>query len=210
MGPVKPHPTTEVEIYAQTAEKRAGAFFFLPRPESRSLVDLASLAGMDDPFHERLAEESGAEVALGWWAGFSSVARLHEYPDYVALEIFFSLMSFIRLYDGIGRSADLPLDRDPALPVAHTFRDACLRLGAEIGLFTIHPMYAATEWLENEVYPKVRIWDAYALSMDAGLLYANDDVKYNLYAFPDIDARDHLPVERGMLVFGGRGRRRWA
>jgi hypothetical protein len=206
---VKPHPTTEHEIYGQTAEKRAGAFFFLVKPESRSLIELARLAGMPETHHLKLADEPGAEVVVGSWAGLSSVGRLREYPKHVCLEIYFSQMAVIGLYDGIDRKRDLPLEQDPALPLAYTFRDACLRLQPEVALITTSSVIARTDVMGDEIYPQVLSWDAYGLSIDASLLYVNEDLKYNLWDMPPIDERDKLPIERGMIVFGGKGNKRW-
>lgn len=209
MGAMKPHPETEYEIYAQTSENRAGAFFFLVKPEPRSLIELAGLAGMPDPRHLKLADEPGAEVVLGSWADLSSVVRLREYSKHVCLEIYFSVMAFISLYDGIDRNEELALDKDPALPVAHTFRDACLKLDPEVALVILNNTVAATDFMGTEIYPQVLSWDAYGLSIDASLLYVNEDLKYNLWDMPPIDERDQLPIERGMIVFGGKGNQRW-
>lgn len=210
MGLVTPHPETEIEINSHVNEKRAGAFFFMPKPESRSLAQMAATSGMVDGAVHHLADEPGAEVFTGFWGGLFGIARRREYPDYVALEIFFSVMGFIRLYDGHpGRRADLPLERDPALPVAHAFRESCLRLGAEVGLLTLSNIISATRFLAEDIYPKVHRWDGRALADVAGLLYVNDEYRYNTFDMPDLVERDQLPVEQGMLIFSQRGRKRW-
>ena len=203
---------TDIEIYADLSDTRAGAFFYVPRPEPRGLMDLVRAAGMPRAGHKKLANVPEAEIAIGEWGPVvGALARRREYSRHVALEIFFSFYDWSEFYEGTDYRARAthPVEEDPALPLAHAFRDTCLRLDSEVGVLTLNNMVSDTEYQEKEVYPLVLEENVYRLAAWAGLLYLNDDLKDLLLGTEELERQDQLPIERGLLLFGGRGVKRW-
>lgn len=211
METVRPARSTDSEIYAYTGDWRAGAFFFLPKPEHRDVVELAEAAGVVAIGFDRWPGRTTRDLPAGTWSPIEGVVlRRREYSEHIALEVFFSQNAFDRLYDGIPTRKELSLEEDPALPVAHAFRDACLRLNPDVALFTLDNYVADTDNQEKEIYPLVRGNDDEGLAHEGGLLYLNERRKYGLYGLELLDERDQIPIDRGMLLFARRGRSRWA
>jgi hypothetical protein len=194
------------------SDHRAGAFFYLLKAEPRSLIELARASGMVDPGEIRVADEPGAEMAVGEWGPLIGVlARRREYDKHVALEFFFSFYRWSDFYEGSDyeRRDTHPVEDDPALPLAYAFRDTCLRLDAEVGILTLNNLVADTDYQEREIYPNVARYRVDQLAIDAGLLYLNERRKDLLLGLEALDEQDQLPTERGILLFGGRGVDRW-
>ena len=154
---------TDAEIYAHMSDHRAGAFFYLPKPETRSLIELVRTSGMAHPGVRKL--ETGAEIASGGWGPLVGVlARRREHARHVALELYFSYYSYAELYDGSDyeRRETHPVEDDPGMPLAYAFRDTSLRLDPEVGILTVNPLVLDTELQERDVYPLIERIDGWA------------------------------------------------
>ena len=210
-GTASPLDETDVEIHSYVGDHRAGAFFFLPQPETWGVREMAIVAGVEDPCAEMPPGVPGAEIAIGDWGELRTVVvRRHDYPSHMCLEILFSHGDVYRLYDGVPVDRPLKVTEDPGIHVALRFLDGCLRLRPHVGYLTLDSVVAGTAYQEQVVYPLVRDRDAQGLAYEGGLLYLNREREAGLYGADVLNERDELPNEDGILLFGGRGRERWS
>lgn len=107
--------------------------------------------------------------------------------------------------------------KSPTLPLAVAFRDACLKLEAEMAIFSgemaiDESFYIWKEWLRDQyVYLVNKDVDG-MLRRYYGLLYLNRELTKrwpaSYWGHPEED-RDVCPVEKGYMIFGHQGRYRW-
>jgi len=102
------------------------------------------------------------------------------------------------------------VEKDHAALLARAFRDACEKLHPEAAYFVTHLHQAEPLFLDgfyslpkladpaNELY-KSRI----------GMLYLDEALSRKLDVPPYVHVRDSLPVSQGLLVFAGKGAKRW-
>jgi hypothetical protein len=177
------------------------AGFFVPRTDT-ALEALAACAGVCDV---RDASGSGATHS-GMWAG------LHVQIGRNRLQLHDLLWIQLRqreLLDArpLDLPADLPLADDPNLRQAEAFRDACLALGAEVGVFVTHVAQAEIDRMVGDIYHHVLGVDAEALARSfVGLLYLDERMREGFTPPP---GRDTLPSPRGLVLFVGHGEARW-
>ena len=178
------------------------AGFFVPRAEGIALEALAARAGVCDL---QRATGTGAQFD-GVWAG------LHVQVGCSRLQLHDLLWIQLRqreLLDAraLNLPADLPLSDDPNLRQAEAFRDACLALGAEVGVFITHLAQAEIDRIAGDIYRHVLGVDAEALAQSSvGLLYLDERMREG---FTPPVGRDTLPSSRGLVLFAGRGQARW-
>ena len=178
------------------------AGFFVPRAADSTLEALAERAGVRE-----------LRPSLGSGASFEGVwASLHAQVGCMRLQLHDLLWIQLRqreLLDAraLDLPADLPLADDPNLPQAEAFRDACLALGAEVGVFVTHIAQADIDRMADDFYRYVLGFDAEALARSSvGLLYLDERMREG---FAPAARRDTLPSPRGLVLFASRGQARW-
>jgi len=190
------------------SEHRMAAIFFIPmEPDSvpPSLHDLVTRAGMD-----QLLPESGpvtkslygqTEVVFARWGVMESVyAHRQILAQHVCLQVF-------------PHRNDL-LDRqiignpEAAMPIAETFRDACVALQPDAAMLYTGADRIEPEYLDAQ-YPFVLGLDGILLDKSySALLYLNAEIaSYFPKAYHA--GRDQLPAGDGLLLFRGTGDDRW-
>jgi len=178
------------------------AAYFVPRTGAGAALEaLAEAAGVRDA-----RRVTGAAAPLdGVWAGLGAQIGCSRLQLHDLLWIRISQRAFLDAR-ALDAPADLPLARDPNLPQAEAFRDACLALTAEVGVFVTHPAEAEIDRIEA-LYRHVLGLDAEALARSSvGLLYLDERMRDAFRPPPD---RDTLPVARGLVLFARRGDARW-
>lgn len=178
------------------------AGFFVPRAEGSTLEALAERAGVREL---QRANGTGAPFD-GVWAGlYAQVGctrlQLH---DLLWIQLRQRELLDARALD---LPADLPLSADPNLHQAEVFRDACLALGAEVGVFVTHVAQSDVDRIAEDLYRHVLGLDAEALARSSvGLLFLDERMRAG---FTSAAGRDTLPSPRGLVLFAGRGEARW-
>ena len=141
------------------------------------------------------------------WAGMNCDAVIHnELSSHQLLIIYFSQSRFL---DGIpDENSDLPLEKDGNLHIAIAFRDACETLKPEVAYIATHTYDAELDSIMKNA-DKIESYNANEIADDAGLLYLRGIIADCLTDPPPEYAPDTMPVSEGVLVFGGRGSKRW-
>lgn len=187
------------------SERWLTAAFFVARENSAPTVEeLATRAGVLGG-RRGVGSEFEASHMHGQWAGLAVRVGLVRMQLHDCLRILIRQQDFFAL-----RSAELPIDlplsADPCLPLATAFRDACLALPAEVGLFITHLGPADADPADG-LYHHVLGRDAAALAQSfPGLLYLDERMSAG---FQHSSNRDTLPVDHGVLLFAGCGPARW-
>lgn len=113
--------------------------------------------------------------------------------------------------------------KDPRVKIAEDFAQACVAVGAEVGIYTNTLLYKPSyremqEWLKEEVYEQaIRTQDARALFLSHwNVLYLNEAWHKELHrAYPKASVAEQLfivdppPGPHGVLLFRERGRLRF-
>lgn len=135
--------------------------------------------------------------------------RIDTLSDHVCAQIYFLRADWLSLLARGSQEGDVPLDRDPALPLALAFRDGAARAGAEVAVLVTRADQAPLEAV-IERYWMVLIGDATALAGEHfGLLYLDDALASRWEQPPAVLERDRLPGGPGLALFSQRGRARW-
>lgn len=187
-----------------TLAKRANAAFFLRRSGHQQLQLDELLARIDVT---EIHHDDRGPTVWGTWApiGVEVHASLHQLDEHWLLQIGISLNTFFREFVG-DDGGDLPLANDPGLPLALAFRDACLRLGAEVAFFTTNPSRGTDEFALGQE-PLVRAGRIDELPYQGyALLFLDEKLQYQA---PYLQARDEIEFDQGRLIFAGRGSARW-
>lgn len=144
------------------------------------------------------------------WAGMSGHAFLDKnISSYQLFIIYFSQRDFLRRGEYSQQDKNLPLEKDGNLELALTFRDACEALEPEVAYIATHTYYAEFDWILKTI-DKIETYDADDIADEAGLVYFNNEILIDLITErPPGEERDTLPVNKGKLLFGGRGSKRW-
>lgn len=160
------------------------------------------------PSEDEVLDRIGVDRAEHRWGPLAHVEwHVEELDFHLLAQLRFLQGALLKLLPEHG--GDLPLAEDGALPLAHAFRDASARAGAEVGMLITHPEQAEREWI-LERYWMVLARDAASLASEHfGLLYMNDEVASNYTPETRRDARDELPGGPGRTIFAGRGSARW-
>lgn len=197
----------------------AAAFFILKEQEELPLETLENLlckAQATNIFTEPSTASQPWNTVYCKWAGLTHcTGYIHELSYHWLLYITFSHSQFLRLLppevDEIHPLEDcfVPLEADPTLPIAVTFKHACEALKPEVALIATHVYDGELNWILDREW-MVLAKDATALAdQHFGLLYLNEDISHNWLHHPLRDDRDSLPVASGQIVFAGRGCWRW-
>jgi hypothetical protein len=118
--------------------------------------------------------------------------------------------AFLRssFFDLIRRELDIPIEQDPALPLALALRDGAARAGADVAMLISerHLIDGVEDW-----YWMVLIREAYSLLRERfPLLYLGDAVTHDWTPSEGLlDDRDELPGGPGRTFFSQRGQDRW-
>lgn len=129
--------------------------------------------------------------------------------DHVCAQIYFLHSPWISRLADKPANGDLPLDRDPALPLAIAFRDAAVRSRAEVAILVTNPNEAPLDKI-LEHYWMVLVGDEAALAGEHfGLLYLDDKLAQRWDAPPGAQDRDRLLGGPGLTLFSQRGWARW-
>jgi len=208
--------------------KTLAAAFFLERGSSdRSLGEMLTLAGMQDL--QNLSDQEKRALAIndpsvgviyGHWDTFGDAwSLLDRLQHHDCLQIYFSMNHFLDLRPEKAGNENLPLEQDPSLPMAYTFRDACERLQPEVAFVDTYAHYGDETW-ENKQGNRAWILDHYSMVLESnaneladerfGLLYLNDYMSQLWDSNRLRDDRDAIPVSSGCLVFARRGWARWS
>jgi hypothetical protein len=166
------------------------------------------------PSEDALLDAIGVDRARGTWSVLPRVEpAVLELSDHVCALIRFPQSGLLNL-----RAATDPdihpqtLELDPALPLAHAFRDAAVRAGCEVAILATRPHQSDSEWFE-ERYWMVIGQDASSLAAERyGLLYLSDEVLTGWDPPAALMDRDELPGrpgEPGRTLFAGQGWARW-
>ncbi|MGB3636836.1 MAG: hypothetical protein WBA39_04490 [Rivularia sp. (in: cyanobacteria)] len=159
------------------------------------------------------------EVIYGKWGAFGDAwARLDQLEYHNCLQIYFSMNHFLDLCPENTDDEDLPLEQDPLLPLAETFRNACEQLQAEVAFLDTHAHYADETW-ENKQGNRDWVINYYQMLLESdinqladerfGLLYLSEYMNQLWDSNPVRDDRDIIPLSEGRLAFAGRGAARW-
>ena len=192
-----------------------GAVFFIPQKEkSFSLVTLlkkAQATDIETPETDIENESNNASEYLkalycNWGPFIDCRGYCEKLDSYLLLVIWFSQSQFLRnlpLED-----LDLPVEEDPNLELALTFRDACEEILPEVAYIITHLDRA--EWEKIiKIQDKIQSLDADFIADEGGLTYLSGLIADILTPLPPEYERDSLPVKNGKLVFSSRGHSRW-
>jgi hypothetical protein len=197
-----------------TGEKLLAAAFFIPhRDRAVTLDELATTAGCE-PYP---APPRVDGLRVGRWAGLSARFRLISLPYHWVLVVYFLESEFhgIRVDDLSNdefdrrRGADVPLDQDGSRILAFAFRDACNRLAPDAAFIVTHLWQAELQHLLGIEWMVLGHDGNSLVSEGFGLLYLGPEAKANLSLHLPEPDRETMPVERGCLIFAGRGWNRW-
>jgi len=201
-------------------------FFIDSESNDCSLEQLVRLAGMKNLQYLSEDEKLGLgihdpsiEVIYGEWAAFGDAwARLDRLEYHSCLQIYFSMNHFLDLIPELPDDQNLPLEEDPLLPLAYTFRDACEKLPAEVAFVDTHAHYGDESW-ENKQGNRDWIINHYWMLLESnvnaladerfGLLYLNEYMNQLWDSNSLRGDRDIIPLSQGRLAFAGRGAARW-
>jgi hypothetical protein len=185
---------------------RSAACFFIDLDKGeRSAVELAALAKIEEPYlHD-------ANDLTGRWGGLNCKIAAEKLGMYQLLEIQWHRWDFDRLRRPKANAPDLPLEEDPALPIALAFRDTCLALEAEAAFMITWGHRYTLDWVRTEGLLSVLALSAHRLASELfGLLYLNKVMADELKGHWLLEGREQMPVEGGgLLLFRGRGYCRW-
>lgn len=180
------------------------AAFFVVRDERVTLEELAAQGGVRSATRGTGSEFDRAHLD-GKWAGLRVRVGLSRLALHDCLRIQLSQYDFLDRRP-LDLPADLALANDPNLQHAEAFRDTCLALSANVGLFVTHPEQSDPDWIEA-LYSHVLGLDAEALAQSfVGLLYLDERTSEGFQPPPD---RDTLTVPHGLVLFAGQGQARW-
>ncbi|KST65685.1 hypothetical protein [Mastigocoleus testarum] len=190
------------------------AVFFISQEENISLETLLEKVQATDignPHSDVENESSNSSESLKAlycnWSYFTGcIAWLKKLDYYLLLVIWFSQSQFLRKLPL--EDLDLPVEEDPNLELALTFRDACEEILPEVAYIITHLDRA--EW-EEIVKIENKIQGLYAdfIANQGGLTYLSGLIADVLTPRPQEYERDNLPVKNGKLVFSSRGSYRW-
>jgi hypothetical protein len=171
-----------------------GTYFFVPT---------AARPASDDELFQRL----GYDAVNRRFGGLDVVdARIEVLSDHVCVKISSLAASFLNLRMTADED-DLPLERDPGLPLARAIRDGAARSEATVAIL------ATREAMHDKIpdcYWMVLVGDADALAAEYfGLLYLNDRLAQGWDPPAGHADRDELPGGPGRILFGHRGWHRW-
>jgi len=189
--------------------KRAVAAFYVPLERGEQhLEPLAKAAGVTD--YRATTDVEGDPRFLGQFAGLFCEIELTRGEQHWLLEIEM-FQQDVRALQGQyeGRPDIIPLDKDPALGLALTFRDACLALKPRVA-------FLSTNWGHDHEWVVGR--EQHILAKDSlhfyGTRYALTYLDWQMmgripyFWEPDPD-REEMDVGAAMLIFRGRGKNRW-
>ena len=188
-------------------DKDLAAVFFIPREDSRerdikTLLTEAKATDIKQPL----------EIDDRWdcqWAGMACEAYLdNEIPSHQLLVIFFLQSVFLGRGKYSEQEDNLPLEKDGNLKLALTFRDACETLQPEVAYIATHLDRAEFDIIMKVVH-KIEVYDANYIAGEGGLVYLRGIIGDCLTDPPLEYAPDTMPINEGVLVFGGRRSKRW-
>jgi hypothetical protein len=202
------------------------AFFLECESNDCSFEQLVTMAGMKNLQNLSEDEKLGLgiydptlKVIYGKWGAFEDAwARLDQLEYHNCLQIYFSMNHFLDICSEKANNENLPLEQDPLLPLAETFRNACEQLQAEVAFLDTHAHYGDETW-ENRQGNRNWVINYYSMLLESsineladerfGLLYLNEDMNQLWDSNPVRDERDMIPMRHGRLAFAGRGSARW-
>jgi hypothetical protein len=174
------------------------AAFFVARSDA-TLDDLAVRAGVHVKGGPHVRRDGG-------WAGLDVQVTRERLSFHDCLRIQLRQAAFLAARP-LDLPEALPLDDDPSLPIAAAFRDACLALSPEVGVFLTRPGLPDRPDPIEALYSHVLGIDGDALAhAHVGLLYLDARFADGVAASP---GRDVMPASPGRLLFAGRGQARW-
>jgi hypothetical protein len=171
-------------------DKRLVAAFFLPATEDVPLPDLLARIGATDIGRIRLAPSTLVSCR---WAGFSVEAFLDSRLGLRLLGLPFFQSAFF--------------ERLPDEELLTAFGDACEILRPLVALTATHLHQADVDALWA-LAPAVLEQDlARLVEARYGLVYVPEDMVDEVPYDAD---RDRVPIDSGVLIFGGSGEHRWS
>jgi hypothetical protein len=186
------------------------AAFFLP-PSIEDPVLLIDRIGVENVRLDPHSVGAGVtQLAEASWAGFRCEIRVQDLDEYRVLIVVFSQREFLALVD---LEHAVELERDGAITLAESFRDACQALRPPVAFVLTRPEFAENGFPSTDSY--VAEQDALVLTWDSdglvgrrfGLLYLSAD--YAAMIEQPVSGRDELPAGDGRLIFAGTGQHRW-
>jgi hypothetical protein len=162
-------------------------------------VSLGERPGSDEELFARLgfalgANRFGAEHPTG--------RKVVELRDHACAQIFLLASSVAAPPSA---PEELPLERDPRLPLARAIRDGASRARADVAVLATHGAPP-----DDDRYWMILAGDATALALERfGLLYLDDRLVADWSPEPHVLDRDELPGGPGRTWFAGRGAGRW-
>jgi hypothetical protein len=119
-------------------------------------------------------------------------------------------LSFLRssFFDLVRHETEVPLEQDPALPIALALRDGAARAGADVAVLVTqaHMIKNIQDW-----YWMVTVLDANSLLRASFSVLYLGEAAIRDFAPPEglLDNRDELPGGPGRTFFAQRGKDRW-
>jgi len=189
--------------------KRAVAAFYVPLDRGEQTVEhLSKAAGVTD--YCIVPDAEGDPRFLGRFAGLYCEIMLTRGEHHWMLEIEMFRQDVWALQGRDEGGPDIvPLDKDPALKLALTFRDACLALQPRTAFLSTNLAHNHEWVLRGEKYILAEdSLDFYGSGY--ALTYLDQDMMCALPGFwiPNPD-REEMDVGAAMLIFHGRDKNRW-
>jgi hypothetical protein len=188
--------------------KRLAVAFFVPRQgDDPSPRELLRRAGATDIATAPTTSSDPSGLIDCSWAGLACKGFLDTLPDHLLLVIFFWRSSFLEMLPEVDEPT--PVEDNGAPPLVRTFAQACEDLSPEVAFIVTRLDQADPDRLRSyEWMVLARLADVLA-DERFGVLYLNDEVSQYWTPHPVRDDRDSWPVQRGRMVFAGRGSYRW-
>jgi hypothetical protein len=186
----------------------AAVFFIAKKEEQFTIEELLDFAQAKDVYTSPPSEFKPWNSVHCEWAGLIDCwAYLHELPYHQLLIIYFRQSGLLRLLPP--EDSLVPLEDDPTMQIALTFKVACETLLPEVAFIPTHLYDSELKWILDREW-MVLAMDATALADERfGLLYLNEEISLNWIHHPLRDDRDSLSINNGLLVFASRGSLRW-
>lgn len=134
------------------------AFFVKATPENQqcSLNDWAQRAGLHSLrpqiWPKNITYKRPEYIEANWVDGMYCEACVERYQEHFCFQIYTSWTSIDHQYlENVPWDAKIPLAKDPRLPVAHAFRNACLALHADIAWYATYIKETLNEDIQEQL-----------------------------------------------------------
>ena len=194
-------------------KRKLAAVFFIPKENQgkegiETVLNKAKATNIKNIQFIPKEEGEGAWADCRWSDMDGQAYFSYNLSLYYLLIIYFSQSDFLSRGQYSQQDKNLPLEKDGNLKLALTFRDACEALEPEVAYIATHLDTAEFDAIVK-VVDKIEGYDADYIAGEGGLVYLRGIIADCLTDPPPEYAPDTMPIDEGILVFGGRGSKRW-